>query len=390
MVPTGLHESVYKPQSYTATMIDASSTFLFSILHSQPDRGKGGIHIHVHPCSCIYCTFHLKIISKKEYPTVRSRQLRWAFVFDEYQWYVRSGWLHVGTALYFLGRKYCVTSQHLLKQACLRPAGLLIIHQPSASIITMNSASASASTKPSPPALVKNEDVLVLILGWCPLKSIGRMGQCCKTVQSILSYPKQQFWFGHLIHRLNIPSREVGNVNIASDQSAKSFLKTHIHAESIRSSPQGRPRENESFWDYHRDNEPTLAIEATNGGWDTYKIDHMVDEESSRYGSGHDFAARCRHSPVPHMPCPVVRRRRDGKIDVQLSSISYFEVRLVSRTGHRQRRPNNALPEDGEGMVQPPPQACVAVGYGTSCFRLSGYEPGWTEDSIGYHSDDGR
>lgn len=205
------------------------------------------------------------------------------------------------------------------------------------------------------------------------------MGQCCKSLQSVLSDPNQQFWFGHLIHRLNIPSREFGNVNIASGQSAKSLLKTHIF-----------PRENESCWDYHRDDEPTLAIEATYGGWDTYKIDHMVAEESSRYGSGHDFAARYRQSPVSHVPCPVVRRRRDGKIDVQLSSISYFEVRLVSRTGHRQRRPNNALPGDGGGVVQPPPQACVAVGYGTSKFKLTGYEPGWTEDSLGYHSDDGR
>ena len=247
-------------------------------------------------------------------------------------------------------------------------------------IITMKSASAVASSKSSSSVLLKNEDVLVLILGWCPLKSIGRMGQCCKSLQSVLSDPNQQFWFGHLIHRLNIPSREVGNVNIASGQSAKSLLKTHI-----------RPRENnESCWDYHRDDEPTLAIEATYAGWDTYKIDHMVDEESSRYGAGHDFAARYRQSPVPHVPCPVVRRRRDGKIDVQLSSISYFEVRLVSRTGRRQRRPNNALPGGGEGMVQPPPQACVAVGYGTSKFKLSGYEPGWTEDSLGYHSDDGR
>lgn len=215
------------------------------------------------------------------------------------------------------------------------------------------------------------------------------MGQCCKSLQSILSDPDRHFWFGHLIHRLNIPSRELGNVNIASGQPAKTLLKTRIHAESKRSSPRGRPRENESCWDYHRDNEPTLAIEATNGGWDTYKIDHMVDEESSRYGPGHDFAARYHHSPVPNMPCPVVRRRRDGKIDVQLSSISYFEVRLVSRTGQRQRRPN-ALPGDGEGIVQPPPQACVAVGLSTTCFRVSGFQPGWTEDSIGFHSDDGR
>lgn len=257
----------------------------------------------------------------------------------------------------------------------------------------MSSASAApppaASTKSSSPVLLKNEDVLVLILGWCPLKSIGRIGQCCKSLQSVLSDPNQQFWFGHLIRCLNIPSREVGNVNIASGRSAKSLLKTH--AESIKSSPRGRPRGNESCWDYHRDDEPTLAIEMTYGGWDTYKIDHMVDEESSRYGPGHDFAARYRRSPVPHMPCPVVRRRSGGAkiLDVGLSSISYFEVRLVSRTGQRQRRPNNAPPGDGEGTVQPQSQTCVAVGVSTSKFKLTGYQPGWTEDSLGFHSDDG-
>ena len=257
----------------------------------------------------------------------------------------------------------------------------------------MSSSSAAAAaipTKPLSPTLLENEDVLALILGWCSLKSIGRIGQCSKSLQLVLRDPNQQFWFGHLLCRLNIPSREVGNVHIASDQSAKSLLKTHIHAESIRPSPRGQPRRNEARWDYHRDDEPTLAIEATNGGWDTYKIDHMVDEESSRYGFGHDFAARYRHSPVPHVPCPVVRRRSGGGkiLDVGMSSISYFEVRLVStnRTGQRQRRPNNALQGDGEGI----PQTCVAVGLGSSCFRLSGFQPGWTEDSLGYHSDDGR
>lgn len=257
-----------------------------------------------------------------------------------------------------------------------------------------------SSTKHAPPAaatemssskLLNNEDVLILILGWCPLKSIGRMGQCCKALRSLLSDPHQTFWIGHLFDRLDIPSREVGNANIDPNQSAKSLLKAHVYAESSSSLARAPSRDNAACWDYHRDDEPTLSIEATNGGWDTYKIDHTVNRESRRYDRGHDFAARYRRR-IPHVPCPVVRRRTGGNgkiLDVGLSSISFFEIRLEARNGQRQRRPN-ALPGDGEEMVQLPSQACVAIGLCTSSFRLYRYQPGWTEESCGYHSDDGR
>ena len=40
---------LYKPQSYTATMIDASSTFLFFNFAQPPEiEEREGIHIHVH------------------------------------------------------------------------------------------------------------------------------------------------------------------------------------------------------------------------------------------------------------------------------------------------------------------------------------------------------
>ena len=243
-------------------------------------------------------------------------------------------------------------------------------------------ATLSGSMEVSP--LLKNEDVLGSILCWCPLQSIGRLGQCSKALLSFVSDPHQSFWLAHLLKRLSVPSREVGSVNIAPDQSAKALLRAHIR---VPQEPQGP-----SAWAYRRnDNEPTLSI-VGGTGWDTYKIDNIVDGESSRYAPGHDFSARCHRQPIPHAPYPVVRRRRaaagDGKVplDVGLSKIFYFEARLEARTNRSQRRPN-ALQEENNS---PQPQACVAIGLSTSGFRLSRYQPGWTEDSIGYHSDDGR
>ena len=247
-------------------------------------------------------------------------------------------------------------------------------------------ATLSGSMEVSP--LLKNEDVLGSLLCWLPLDSIGRIGQCSKALRGFVSSdPHQSFWLAHLLQRLNVPSREVGTVNIAPDQSAKSLLQAHIRA------PQPAAQAHNA-WDYHRDDdESTLSIRGVSGtGWDAYKIDNIVDGESSRYMPGHDFSARCRAQRIPRVPYPVVRRRRaaagDGKVllDVGLSSIFYFEARLESRNDRRLQRPNALQEEDN----LPPPQACVAIGLSTGGFRLSQYQPGWTEDSIGYHSDDGR
>lgn len=59
---------------------------------------------------------------------------------------------------------------------------------------------------------------------------------------------------------------------------------------------------------------------------------------------------------------------------VDLSSVAYYEVSI------------------GECDSDSPygPQDCIAVGFGSRHFPLSGKQPGWDRHSFGYHSDDGH
>jgi len=225
--------------------------------------------------------------------------------------------------------------------------------------------------------LLCNDDVLDTIFSLCNLQSIGRLALTCRHLSAFVTDANAIFWLTHLVSALDIPSSEVCNVKLGQDCEARTLLKTLVSTRVRRDNSSS----NSNGWEYHRDdNERTIAVEAI--GWNRYQIDYVVDDASSVYRAGHDFSVRCHLRPVPAVPSTVVRRRQNGSnaLDLTTSSISYFEVNLFSRRGSRQQ------PADGN-VAQAP---CVAIGLSTRSFELSRFQPGWTESSIGYHSDDGR
>lgn len=224
--------------------------------------------------------------------------------------------------------------------------------------------------------LLRNDDVLDTIFTLCNLQSIGRLALTCRHLSAFVADANAIFWLTHLVSALDIPSYEVCNVKLGRDCEARTLLKTLMSTRARHDNNIS----NSNGWEYHRDDdERTISVEAI--GWNRYQIDYVVDDASSVYWRGHDFSVRCHLRPVPAVPSTVVRRRQNGgnALDVKTSSISYFEVNLFSTRGSRQQ------PADDE-----PPAPCVAIGLSTRGFELSRFQPGWTESSTGYHSDDGH
>lgn len=225
------------------------------------------------------------------------------------------------------------------------------------------------------PPLLRNDDILDTVLTLCNLQSIGRLALTCRRLSAFVADPSAIFWFTHLVYALGVPSTEVSNVKLGQGCEARTLLESSIANRRRNYGDDG------IGWEYHRDDtERTIAVKAI--GWNRHQIDYVVDDASSVYSPGHDFSVRYHPSPMPASPSPFVRRRRTGDnvLDVKMSSIFYFEVNLVEARGTRQQHADDIVP-------QPP---CVAIGLSTRDFELSRFQPGWTESSTGYHSDDGH
>lgn len=228
--------------------------------------------------------------------------------------------------------------------------------------------------------LLRNDDALVPILTLCDLQSIGRLALTCRHLAAFVADPNQIFWLTHLLAALHIPFSEAANVRLGQDCAARTLLKA---AKEIVGAAGDE-------WEYYHDgSEHMITVGPT--GRSTYQIDYDITNSSSVFQPD-DFAVRNQLHPVPAVPSTVVRRRRDGSnaLDVGISSVSYFEVQLDSRRRGNQHRNISANAIINEDVGGDAPQACVAIGLSTKSFRLMGYQPGWSQDSIGFHSDDGQ
>lgn len=101
---------------------------------------------------------------------------------------------------------------------------------------------------------------------------------------------------------------------------------------------------------------------------------------------GDDRSVRANVPFPPGFHVAVFQRRKAGKFrkalyQIGLVASSYFEIQIL----HRERKTD----EQEQEQIQAD-EALTSLGLVSASFPLVGRQPGWNQDSYGYHGDDGR
>jgi len=239
--------------------------------------------------------------------------------------------------------------------------------------------------------LVLPDDILDELLLFCDIRSVGRIAVSSRRFSTFVANPNRRHWRLRLCWLLGVPPAQEKDVVIEtsttkeSSSSICSLLKIAI--EEFPSRCINNNNDNslpEEKWMKERG----ISLESI--GWNMYQLGRNNNERTTidtvyrmeEEDDDEDVCAICNFHRISRQPTTVIRRcRRDGsKLGIQLSSLYYFEIRLVERSSHGRR---NTVPARRRPY-------CVSIGLCTENFPTSGYQPGWTPHGIGYHGDDGR
>ena len=92
--------------------------------------------------------------------------------------------------------------------------------------------------------------------------------------------------------------------------------------------------------------------------------------------------------PSPATPLGEEASPQTATLQLCWAECFYYEVSLQRCSCTSPPGPD--LPDHFSASPPKDSRECIAIGFGTERFPLRGQQPGWTKDSLGYHSDDGQ
>ena len=249
----------------------------------------------------------------------------------------------------------------------------------------------SSPILPSPTLAGLPDDALGALLDVCDVRAVGRIALTSRRLAEVVSRPTT--WRAHLLRLMGVPpgreavvEEELEGGGDGGAGGVRSMVRAAVRlgwttadleARRRASNRAGSSRElvgvEVSGYCFKRD--ASISIDSV--GWNKYQVGTNEDSRG--------WENFCATFDPRRIPCryeagashaPVLRRRRDGgRVAIRMSSTSYFECRLVRRA--RAPRRVNVTP-------------CVAIGLCNGDFECRGNQPGWTNEGLAYHGDDGH